>query len=160
MVDAAMTGRSRELRVLVATRRLTDRERIVRILDRAGGFAVVGETSDGSAAVRLSGRVEPDLVLLDMGLPTVNAIDATAAIVHAAPGVTVVLLTPEDGSEAGAGLAARFGARGQVRIDSADAVIVAAMMAAMPRELAGRDSRPQQAGVAPPPWWEALSADG
>ena len=160
MLDAPMRGRRAELRVLVAVTRPTDRQRLSRILDRAGGFSVVAEASDGSATVRLSGQVQPDLILLDMAIPGLDAIDATPALVHAAPETTILLLTPADGSDPGAGLAMRYGARGQVRIDSPGEALLAAVDAALPRELAGRDARPQQAGIAPPPWWEALSADG
>ena len=157
MLDAPMRGRPAVLRVLIAVARATDRQRLCRILDRAGGFTVVAEAHDGSATVRLSRQVRPDLVLLDMAIPGLCAIDATPAIVNAAPGTTVVLLTPAGGGDAGAGLAMRYGARGQVRIDSPGEVLLAAVEAALPHELAGHDARPQPAAIAPPPWWEALS---
>lgn len=160
MLDAPMRGRPEALRVLVAVTRATDRQRLCRILDRAGGFSVVAEAHDGSTAVRLSRQVAPDLVLLDMTIPGLCAIDATPAIVHAAPESAVVLLTPADGGDAGAALAMRYGARGQVRIDSPGDELLAALDAALTHELAGRDARPQPAALAPPPWWEALSKDG
>jgi DNA-binding NarL/FixJ family response regulator len=160
MLDAPLRGRPAVLRVLVAVTRATDRQRLCRILDRAGGFTVVAEAQDGSAAVRVSRQVEPDLVLLDMAIPGLCAIDATPAIVHAAPATTIVLLTPAEGGDAGAGLAMRYGARGQVRIDSSGEALLAALDAALSHELTGREARPQQVGITPPPWWEALSTDG
>jgi hypothetical protein len=62
-------ARPHTLRTLVAAARLTDRERIIRILDRAGGYDVLAETGDGRSAVRLSGQVDPELVLLGLDLP-------------------------------------------------------------------------------------------
>jgi DNA-binding NarL/FixJ family response regulator len=160
MLDAPMRGRRGALRVLLAVTRLTDRQRLCRMLDRAGGFSVVAETSDGSAAVRLSRRAEPDLVLLDMTIPGLDAIDATPAILHASPRTTVVLLVPAGGDDGGAALAIRFGARGQVGIDCPSEALLAAVEAAVPHELAGHDARPRPAGIAPPSWWESLSGDG
>jgi DNA-binding NarL/FixJ family response regulator len=160
MLDAPMRGRPAVLRVLLAVTRATDRQRLCRILDRAGGFSVVAEAHDGSTAVRLSRQVRPDLVLLDMTIPGLGAIDATPAILHAAPGTAILLLTPADGGDAGAGLAIRYGARSQVRIDSSGEDLLAAVDAALTHELTGHGARPQPAAIAPPPWWEALSKDG
>ena len=96
--------RPRPLRTLVAAARLTDRERIVRLLARSGGYDVVAEAGDGSTAVRLSGEVDPELVLLDQQLPLVDGIDATVAVLHNVPGAVVVVLTP-DGEDSGGALA-------------------------------------------------------
>ena len=147
----------RPLRTLVAAARLTDRERIVRILDRAGGYDVVAEAGDGRIAVRLAGEVDPELVLLDQQLPGVDGIDATPAVLHRAPGAVVVLLTPE-GSDAGGVLAVRHGASAHVPLDSPAEILLAALGAALPREIAGRTT-PQPAPTAPPSWWEAMLAE-
>jgi two-component system, NarL family, nitrate/nitrite response regulator NarL len=149
--------RPRPPRTLVATARLTDRERIVRILDRAGGYDVVAETGDGSTAVRLAGEVEPELVLLDQQLPVVDGIDATPAVLHRAPGAVVILLT-SGGSDAGGLLAVRHGARAHVPLDSPAEVLLAALGAALPRGVV-RAATPEPATAAPPPWWEAMLAE-
>ncbi|HEY2703953.1 MAG TPA: response regulator [Candidatus Dormibacteraeota bacterium] len=146
------------LRTLVATTRLTDRQRIIRILDRAGGYDVIAETGDGRSAVRLSGQIEPDLVLLDLDLPELGGIDATPAILHKAPGATIVILTPR-GEDSGGVLAVRFGARAHVPLDSLPEILLAALEAALPREVAGRQAATGAPGTAPPSWWEALLAD-
>ncbi len=146
------------LRTLVATARLTDRERIIRILDRAGGYDVLAETGDGRAAVRLAGQIDPELVLLDVDLPLLGGIDATPAILHKAPGATIVILTPEGSDSAGV-LAVRFGARTHVPLDSPPEILLATLDAALPREVAGRQAQAGHGGTVPPPWWEALLAD-
>lgn len=150
--------RSRPLRTLVAAARVTDRERIVRILDRAAGYDVIAEAGDGRTAVRLAGEVDPELVLLDQSLPIVDGIDATPAVLHRAPGAIVILLTP-DGSDAGGALAVRHGARAHVPLDSTPEILLAALGAALPREVAGRSSAPEPAPTAPPSWWEAMLAE-
>jgi DNA-binding NarL/FixJ family response regulator len=150
-------ARPRTLRTLVAAARLTDRERIIRILDRDGGYDVLAETGDGRSAVRLSGQFDPELVLLDLDLPLLGGIDATPAILHNAPEAAIVILTPE-GSDSGGVLAVRFGARAHVPLDSPAEVLLAALVAALPGEVV-HDSQPARAGTAPPSWWEALLAD-
>lgn len=150
--------RPRPLRTLVAVARLTDRERIARILDRAGGYDVIAEAADGSTAVRLSGQVDPELVLLDLDLPLVDGIEATAAVLHNAPAAIVVVLTPRV-SDSGGVLAVRYGARAHVPLDSPPEILLAALGAALPRQVAGRTAQPEPAGTAPPPWWEAMLAD-
>jgi DNA-binding NarL/FixJ family response regulator len=149
--------RPRPLRTLVAAARLTDRERIIRILDRDGGYDVVGEAADGRAAVRLSGQIDPELVLLDLDLPLVGGIDATVAVLHNVPEAIVVVLTP-GGEDSGGTLAVRFGARAHVPLDSSPEDLLAALDAALPREMAGRAGQPER-GIAPPPWWETLLGD-
>jgi len=150
--------RPRPLRTLVAAARLTDRERIVRLLARSGGYDVVAEAGDGSTAVRLSGEVDPELVLLDQQLPLVDGIDATVAVLHNVPGAVVVVLTP-DGEDSGGALAVRYGARAHVPLDSPAEVLLAALGAAVPREITARTAPPQATTTAPPPWWEAMLAD-
>ncbi len=150
--------RPRPRRTLVATARLTDRERIIRILDRAGGYDVLAEASDGRAAVKVSGQVDPELVLIDLDLPLVGGIDATPAILHNAPGATIIVLTPA-ASDSGGVLAVRFGARGHVPIESPPEILLAAIEAALPREVAGHQSKPGTAPSGAPSWWEAMLSD-
>jgi DNA-binding NarL/FixJ family response regulator len=151
--------RPRPLRTVVAAARLTDRERIVRILDRAGGYDVIAEAGDGRTAVRIAGEVDPELVLLDQQLPLVDGIDATAAVLHTAPGAVVILLTP-DGSDSGGALAVRYGARAHVPLDSPAEILLAALGAALPREIAGRTPTPERGQAAAPTWWDAMFAEG
>jgi DNA-binding NarL/FixJ family response regulator len=152
------TVRPRPLRTLLAARRLTDRERIVRILDRAGGYDIVAEAGDGRTAVRLSAQVDPELVLLDLELPLVDGIDATAAVLHNVPEAIVVVLTPE-GSDSGGVLAVRHGARAHVPLESPPEILLAALGAAVPNRVAHRTTPAESAETAPPAWWEAMLAD-
>jgi DNA-binding NarL/FixJ family response regulator len=54
---------------------------------------VLGDAADGSEAVRLAGELAPDVVIMDLQMPSVNGIDATREIVLAHPGTAVLVLT-------------------------------------------------------------------
>ena len=56
-----------------------------RILDDASGFTVVGEADDGEAALRVIDETEPDVVLVDIRLPSINGIDLARRIVERHP---------------------------------------------------------------------------
>ncbi len=67
-----------------------------RILDDATGFSVVGEAGDGDQALQLIADVNPDVVLVDIRLPTTNGIDLARQIVVDFPGTTVLILSAYD----------------------------------------------------------------
>jgi DNA-binding NarL/FixJ family response regulator len=60
---------------------------------RASGHDVVGEASDGLEAVAVVLAEDPDVVLMDLGLPGLGGIEATARITAERPGVRVVVIT-------------------------------------------------------------------
>src|SRR5882757_9969802 len=77
----------------------------------AHGMSVVGEAGDGAEAVRLARRLRPQVVLMDVRMPGMDGVEATAEIVGACPEVRVLILTTFDLDEyAFAGL--RAGASG------------------------------------------------
>jgi DNA-binding NarL/FixJ family response regulator len=56
-------------------------------------FEIVGESSDGLEATRMSAELQPDLVLLDIGLPGLNGFDAARKIRHLSPNSKIVFLS-------------------------------------------------------------------
>ena len=62
-------------------------------LERAGLAEVVGEAADGGEGIDVALAHMPDVVLMDLQLPTVSGVDATARIVADAPHVKVLVLS-------------------------------------------------------------------
>ena len=79
-------------RVLLADDHVVVREGLKAVLGQEG-FEVVGETSDGRAAVKACESVRPDVAILDIGMPLLNGIDAAREILRLSPATKVILLT-------------------------------------------------------------------
>lgn len=86
---------SGEGRVLVADDDGLVREAVRELLEDYG-FDVVAEAEDGSHAVRLADELRPDVVLMDMRMPVMDGIAATAEIRGRCPDVQVVMLSAYD----------------------------------------------------------------
>jgi DNA-binding NarL/FixJ family response regulator len=66
------------------------------ILDETGDIEVVGEAGDGAAALEVTARTRPDVVLMDVRMPGVDGITATARIRALSPAPKVIILTTFD----------------------------------------------------------------
>jgi DNA-binding NarL/FixJ family response regulator len=80
---------------------LVDDQSLVRmgfrmILEAETDITVVGEAGDGAAAVSMAAALRPDVVLMDVRMPGVDGIDATAAITAAGGPAKVLILTTYD----------------------------------------------------------------
>jgi DNA-binding NarL/FixJ family response regulator len=93
------------------------------------GVDVVAEVSNGHAAVRMAGDVQPDVVLMDLNMPGMNGIEATRAIGEVAPASRVLMLTINEEDEV-AIEALLAGAVGYLLKDAPLEEIVAAIQAA------------------------------
>jgi DNA-binding NarL/FixJ family response regulator len=72
------------------------RDGIKTILERGTEFRVVGEAENGVDAVQLCRKSQPDMVLMDIGLPGMNGIEATTELVRHCPAVKVIILSMYD----------------------------------------------------------------
>src|ERR1700746_3428116 len=69
------------------------------MLGRRPGLQVIGEASDGLEAVQKAKELKPDLILLDIGLPTVNGIEAFQRISRVAPHAKIVFVTQDNDAD-------------------------------------------------------------
>jgi DNA-binding NarL/FixJ family response regulator len=83
------------MRILVADDHALFRQSLASLLT-ARGHEVVGEAADGREAVRLAGRLKPELVLMDLAMPNLDGLAATRLISSDFPEVKVVILTASD----------------------------------------------------------------
>jgi len=86
------------VRLLIADDHALFRESLRALLE-ARGVEVVGEAKNGKEAVALAGRLKPDIVLMDLGMPEVDGLEATRQVVTTLPGVRVVVLTASTDDE-------------------------------------------------------------
>jgi two-component system response regulator DegU len=88
-----------EISVLIAEDQTLMREGLRTILELEEGFAVAGAAADGEEALALALRLRPDVVLMDVQMPRLDGVQATARITAALPSVRVIILTTFDYDE-------------------------------------------------------------
>lgn len=84
---------SKSVRILVVDDYKPWRDFILNTLKKEPGLEVIGKVSDGSAAVQQADRLKPDLILLDIGLPTLNGIKAASRIRESSPSSKILFLS-------------------------------------------------------------------
>jgi two-component system, chemotaxis family, chemotaxis protein CheY len=63
------------------------------LLESVSQFKIVGEAENGREAIQKAKQLQPDLVILDLGMPAMNGLEAGAAIKRAIADVRVILFT-------------------------------------------------------------------
>jgi two-component system, NarL family, response regulator LiaR len=84
---------SQTIRVLVADDHVVVRKGIRALLATEPGIDVVGEATDGAEAVHAAAELRPDVILMDIVMPTVDGIEAVRRIMAAQPGSRILMLT-------------------------------------------------------------------
>jgi DNA-binding NarL/FixJ family response regulator len=83
------------------------------ILNRDAGLEVVGEAADGVEGCEQAATLRPEIVIMDVSMPTLNGADATRRMLAAWPATAIVALTAHDEPPYVRGMLAA-GARGYV----------------------------------------------
>jgi two-component system, NarL family, response regulator LiaR len=117
------------IRVLLVDDHSVVREGLHMFLGRDPELLVVGEAADGEEAVSLARQLRPDVVLMDLLMPVMDGIAATAAIREEMPDIEVVALTSVLESESVVG-AVKAGAIGYLLKDTQAAELRRAIKAA------------------------------
>lgn len=102
------------------------RDGIKAILRGEGDFDVVGETDNGTEAVQFCRKLNPDVILMDIGLPGLNGVEATAEILRHSPEAKVIILSMYD-DEYSVVSAIRSGARAFVLKKASDGELIDAL---------------------------------
>lgn len=84
---------SDSISILIADDHTMFRQGLREILERKGGFQVVGEVSNGTDAVRVATETRPAVALLDISMPGITGIEAARQISAATPETRTVILT-------------------------------------------------------------------
>jgi len=118
----------RKIKVLLADDHKMIRAGLRLVLEQQPDVTVAGEADDGRHAVALAQELKPDVVVLDIGMPSLNGIEAALQIKQALPETAIVMLSMH--SDEGYILRAlRAGAAGYILKDSAEADLVGAVHA-------------------------------
>lgn len=83
------------IRVLVVEDFAPFRRFICSILEKRTELQVIGEVSDGLQAVQEAEKLKPDLILLDIGLPTLNGLEAARQIRNLVPESKIIFVSQE-----------------------------------------------------------------
>lgn len=98
------------------------------MLEQQPDLTVVGEASDGREAVALVASQRPDVLVMDIGMPSLNGIEAAAQITQSNPEAAIVMLSMHS-DESYVLRALKAGAKGYLLKDSAEADLIRAVHA-------------------------------
>jgi DNA-binding NarL/FixJ family response regulator len=96
---APKAEKMRTFRILIADDHEIVRRGVRALLETHPGWEIAGEAGDGREAVERSKALMPDLVLLDIGMPTLNGLDAARQILASCPLTSVLVLTMHDSEQ-------------------------------------------------------------
>ena len=116
--------------LLIADDQPLFRAGLARLLNDDPRVEVVGEAADGEEAVRLTAKLKPDVVLMDLRMPNLDGIEATRLITQADPALKVIVLTTFD-SDSQVLQALQAGASGFALKDATPEAIMGAIEAVM-----------------------------
>ena len=118
----------RKTRILLADDHKLMRSGLKALIEQQPDLTVVGEADDGRQAVALAASLKPDLLVMDIGMPNLNGIEAANQITQANPGTAIVILSMHS-DESYVLRALKAGAKGYLLKDSAESDLIRAVHA-------------------------------
>jgi len=88
-----------KLRILLADDHEIVRRGLCSLLLKHEGWEVCGEASDGREALEMAKRLKPDVVIVDIGMPSLNGLDTTRQLMQYDPQFKVIVLTITDSDQ-------------------------------------------------------------
>jgi len=88
-----------KLRILLADDHEIVRRGLCTLLQQHEGWEVCGQASDGRQAVEKAKELKPDVVIVDIGMPNLNGLDATRRLLEHDPNFKVIVLTVTDADQ-------------------------------------------------------------
>jgi DNA-binding NarL/FixJ family response regulator len=128
----AATKLTKTIRVLIADDHRLFAQALEAILAEDDRIAIAGHARDGREAVELAGDLEPDVVLMDIAMPSMDGFQATRLITERRPGTCVLMLTGSN-SRADVDRARQAGAAGYVTKDRIAAELIDAILEVVER---------------------------
>ena len=116
----------RKTRILLADDHKLMRSGLKALIEQQPDLTVVGEADDGRQAVALATSLKPDLLVMDIGMPNLNGIEAARQITQANPGTAIVILSMHS-DESYVLRALKAGAKGYLLKDSAESDLIRAV---------------------------------
>src|SRR5215470_12180948 len=114
------------LRILVADDHHVVRTGLRALLESKTGWLVCAEAANGREAVEKASELQPDVAVLDIGMPLLNGVEATRQIRKVSPKTEILILTMHDSEQMIQGVM-DAGARGYILKDDADKNLLAAV---------------------------------
>ncbi|HEY81921.1 MAG TPA: response regulator transcription factor [Dehalococcoidia bacterium] len=97
-VDPAQ-GQPDTITIMLADDHPLLRQALRNVLEKQADFKIIAEAGDGEEAVKLATELVPDVVIMDIGMPKLNGLEATRQIKEKCPRIAILVLTVHDDSE-------------------------------------------------------------
>ncbi len=118
----------RKIRIMLADDHKLMRSGLRVLLEQQADLSVAGEASDGREAAALVNTIKPDVLVMDIGMPNLNGIEAATQITQSHPEIAIVMLSMHS-DESYILRALRAGAKGYLLKDSAESDLMRAVHA-------------------------------
>jgi DNA-binding NarL/FixJ family response regulator len=124
----ASPSKEKKIRVLLAEDHILVRQGFRRILEDDPGITVVGEARTGLEAINQCKELKPDVVVMDLSMPELGGLEATAEILKAEPQIKILILSMYS-NEAYVRKAFELGAKGYILKNAIEVDLTRAVMA-------------------------------